>query len=109
MSETGLRKAFRAACQDLGAISALLGYPEYPGIDALLRQITTLIAAAAPTDQRMSDAARDVITVWSDGTWKCWRAGDAAYAADDPDWLLNIPIDAARKAVAEHAGGSNAN
>ncbi|HDR8985154.1 TPA: hypothetical protein QDA89_004106 [Burkholderia vietnamiensis] len=38
------RVAFKAACADLGAISALLGFEEFPGIDALLRSITELIA-----------------------------------------------------------------
>ncbi|MBR8312418.1 hypothetical protein KDW36_04300 [Burkholderia dolosa] len=38
------RVAFKAACADLGAISALLGFEEFPGVDALLRSITELIA-----------------------------------------------------------------
>lgn len=47
MSETQLRKAFREACADLGAVSALLGFEEYPGVDALLRAITELQVRAA--------------------------------------------------------------
>ena len=39
------RIAFKAACADLGAISALLGFEAYPGVDALLRSITELLAA----------------------------------------------------------------
>ncbi|MDN7413452.1 hypothetical protein QZM42_33545 [Burkholderia vietnamiensis] len=42
------RVAFKAACADLGAISALLGFEEYPGVDALLRSITELIAGQQP-------------------------------------------------------------
>jgi hypothetical protein len=33
------------------------------------------------------------ITVWQDGTWKLWRSLDAYYAANDPYWLLNIPVE----------------
>ena len=33
-----------------------------------------------------------VITVWKDGTWKLWDSLDAQYAANDKDWLVNIPI-----------------
>jgi len=43
------RAAFKAACADLGAISALLGFESYPGVDALLRSITDLITANPPT------------------------------------------------------------
>jgi hypothetical protein len=32
----------------------------------------------------------DVTTVWQDGTYKTWNARDAQYAAQDPDWLVNI-------------------
>lgn len=47
MSESQLRMAFRDACADLGAISALLGFEEYPGVDALLQEITELMVRAA--------------------------------------------------------------
>lgn len=30
------------------------------------------------------------ITVWKDGTWILWNRTDAYYAANDPDWLVNI-------------------
>lgn len=36
---------------------------------------------------------QQVITVWKNGTWKIWSKGDAHYAADDTNWLVNIPID----------------
>lgn len=32
------------------------------------------------------------ITVWKDGSWKQWRSADAAYAQNDPDWLVTIPL-----------------
>ena len=32
-----------------------------------------------------------MITVWKDGTWKSWADRDAEIAADDPNWLVNIP------------------
>ena len=32
------------------------------------------------------------ITVWKDGTYKVWSEGDATYAANDDNWLLNIPL-----------------
>lgn len=50
MSESQLRIAFRGACADLGAISALLGFEEYPGIDALLRAIADLQVRAAHSE-----------------------------------------------------------
>lgn len=34
-----------------------------------------------------------VITVWKDGHWKLWEEGDAHYATNDENWLVNIPID----------------
>lgn len=34
----------------------------------------------------------ETITVWKDGTWKCWRNLDATYVTDDPNWLVNIPL-----------------
>ncbi|MCJ7559161.1 hypothetical protein MUO79_00905 [Candidatus Bathyarchaeota archaeon] len=33
----------------------------------------------------------ETITVWTDGTWKIWANLDAEYAANDPNWLVNIP------------------
>ncbi len=33
------------------------------------------------------------ITVWKNGDWKIWRSLDAYYAANDSDWLVNIPIE----------------
>ena len=38
-----------------------------------------------------------VITVWGDGSWKSWSAGDAAYAASDPNWLVNIAARSPRR------------
>lgn len=32
-----------------------------------------------------------IITVWKDGTYKTWREADAHYAANDENWLVNIP------------------
>ena len=34
----------------------------------------------------------ETITVWEDGTWKVWRGLDAEYAANDENWLVNIPL-----------------
>ncbi len=34
----------------------------------------------------------NVITIWKDGTWLVWRNTDAEYAANDPDWLVNISV-----------------
>ena len=33
-----------------------------------------------------------VITVWKDGSWRCWGMMDAHYAQNDPDWLLTLPV-----------------
>jgi hypothetical protein len=35
---------------------------------------------------------KQAITVWKDGTWQLWSAGDAYYAQNDPDWLVTIPL-----------------
>jgi len=32
-----------------------------------------------------------MITVWKNGTYQIWNETDAIYAANDPDWLVNIP------------------
>ena len=36
---------------------------------------------------------KPAITVWKDGTWCLWTAGDAVIAENDPEWLLTIPLD----------------
>ncbi|WP_186308125.1 hypothetical protein [Paraburkholderia sp. BCC1884] len=55
MSDT--REAFRLVCADIGAVSALLGFDEYPGVDELLRAITNLIiretGTVALTDEQI--------------------------------------------------------
>ena len=83
------RAAFKAACADLGAISALLGFESYPGVDALLRSITDLITANPPTGDAagkdLVDAARDgfYLACFKDGrsrgvmTW--WGPDNAGY------------------------------
>ncbi len=35
---------------------------------------------------------KQIITVWKDGSWKIWSSLDAEYAANDVDWLVNIPL-----------------
>ncbi|UIY58202.1 hypothetical protein [Burkholderia cepacia] len=50
-------------------------------------------ARAASANETGAEGAKpigSVITVWGDGSWKSWSAGDAACAASDPDWLVNI-------------------
>lgn len=32
------------------------------------------------------------LTIWQDGTWKIWRQADAGYAANDPNWCVNLPF-----------------
>lgn len=57
-------------------------------IDAVIGQ-----ARAASANETVAEGAKpigSVITVWGDGSWKSWSAGDAAYAASDPNWLVNI-------------------
>jgi len=34
----------------------------------------------------------DFLTVWKDGRWKTWDGLSAQYAANDPDWLVNISL-----------------
>jgi len=36
---------------------------------------------------------KNVIVVYKDGTWKDMDTLDAYYAMNDPDWLVNIPIE----------------
>ena len=36
---------------------------------------------------------KPIITVWKNGTYKIWRLSDAHYAANDPDWLVNIELE----------------
>ncbi len=38
------------------------------------------------------DPVDSCITVWRDGTWKVWDEGDALYARQDFDWLLDFPL-----------------
>lgn len=40
--EADYRAAFKRACADIGAINALLGFDDHPGIDRILRAITDL-------------------------------------------------------------------
>lgn len=59
-----------------------------------------LAAAEAITPKQYDDiygndapaAPVQAITVWKDGNWKQWRSADAAYAQNDPDWLVTIPL-----------------
>lgn len=32
------------------------------------------------------------VTIWKDW-YKVWTKGDAYYASNDPDWVMNIDID----------------
>lgn len=51
-AQAGLSEAFREACSDLGAISALLGFGDgFPGIDPILAAITNLGTRAPATPQ----------------------------------------------------------
>ena len=42
----------------------------------------------------IKSAHSEVVTIWSDGSWKVWRQLDAAYADGDknPDFVCNISI-----------------
>ncbi|WP_174957997.1 hypothetical protein, partial [Burkholderia aenigmatica] len=57
------RVALKAACADLGAISALLGFEKYPGIDVLLRSITALLAAKQSEPQASAGVIAAAIAV----------------------------------------------
>lgn len=41
---------------------------------------------------RKLDLRKFAMTVYKDGTYKVWRDIDAAYARDDDNWLMEIPI-----------------
>ena len=43
-------------------------------------------------DKEAVGMEREAVTVWKDGRYKFWRAADAAYAQNDPDWLATIPL-----------------
>ncbi|NYH21429.1 hypothetical protein [Paraburkholderia bryophila] len=58
MSDT--REALRRVCADIGAVSALLGFDDYPGVFALLRKITDLITREAATVPPIDLIIRDV-------------------------------------------------
>jgi hypothetical protein len=49
--------AFRAACADLGAVSTLLGFESYPGIDQILKAITNLIVESRPAPEATPESA----------------------------------------------------
>jgi hypothetical protein len=38
----------------------------------------------------------NMLTVWRNGAWKIWAMADGNYAANDPDWLVNIPVSTER-------------
>jgi len=40
--------------------------------------------------EKLAPTEKTVTTVWKDGTYKSWGVTDAHYAAQDPDWLVNI-------------------
>ena len=50
MTDTNKERAaaFTQACQDLGAIAALLGFDRFPGVDSVLARVTDLIVSAPP-------------------------------------------------------------
>lgn len=49
--------ALRTACTDLGAVSALLGFESYPGINPLLKTITSLIAGRSSARSELARAS----------------------------------------------------
>ncbi|WP_175739969.1 hypothetical protein [Burkholderia ambifaria] len=88
--------AFKAACADLGAISALLGFEGYPGIDALLRSITDLIAAKQPEPcAEVTITAEDADMVWlaDDGETFFHSIDDAVDCAVDQEWPSVEPLE----------------
>ncbi|KAF1068211.1 MAG: hypothetical protein GAK45_01439 [Pseudomonas citronellolis] len=52
------KAAFNAAAEDLGAITALLGFARYPGIDLVLRAVTDLILTKAEAQALREEVAR---------------------------------------------------
>jgi protein-arginine kinase activator protein McsA len=40
---------------------------------------------------RKMEGIKETITVWVNGDWKIWSNLDAEYAANDSEWLVNIP------------------
>ena len=54
MTDTNKERAaaFTQACQDLGAIAALLGFDRFPGVDSVLARVTDLIVSAPPVSAK---------------------------------------------------------
>lgn len=44
------------------------------------------------TDCERVEMSEPTMTIWNNGTWRLWTATDAHYAANDADWLVNIPL-----------------
>jgi len=100
------RAAFKAACADLGAISALLGFEGYPCIDALLRSITDLIAAKQPEPR---DEVTDEVVQWGrvieigDRHGMQW-AGKTGWRFENDDSVHAFANEIARFALNSRAG-----
>lgn len=56
----------------------------------------------------MSNLTGLAVTVWKDGGWRAWRAVDAYYAENDPDWLATINLVEAAESATEAVGAKSA-